>query len=418
MVQVETNIKVKFAGQKYILHVLKLLSLTKPNKVLPVDKELYDIEHKINNCKTEFTDDNDDCSTLALTSNPSSFSSTESAEEYFSNKSTFNPKNFTMISMLGSGTFGKVYLSTYENQFYAIKTLPKNKIDKKEMEQIILEKSLLMQLDSPFILRFYGTSQTNNELYFVTELLEHGDLFHAIYNEHNLTHEACVFYTASIILGIDYIHSKNIVYRDLKPENIMIGSNGYPKIIDFGLGRQLPYTKIENGKMRSYSQCYTLCGTPEYFSPELILENGYDYSVDVWAVGVLLYEMIFQKTPFYPETEDENNLTKLFTNIIICGKNGISISKKLDKKTDGTANARNLISQLLSGDKIKRLGGNKRPSVLLNHPYFLSTNIDEDVLYNQSIQAPIIQPQFIGKDITTEKDVEEYHGDHEIFAGF
>ena len=160
------------------------------------------------------------------------------------------------------------------------------------MEQIILEKSLLMQLDSPFILRFYGPSQTNNELYFVTELLEHGDLFHAIYNEHNLTHEACVFYTASIILGIDYIHSKNIVYRDLKPENIMIGSNGYPKIIDFGLGRQLPYTKIENGKMRSYSQCYTLCGTPEYFSPELILENGYDYSVDVWAMGVLLYEMI------------------------------------------------------------------------------------------------------------------------------
>ena len=418
MVQIETNIKVKFVAQNYISHVIKLFSLTKPNKVLPVDKELYDIEHKINNCKTEFTDDNDDLSTLALTSNPSSFSSTESVEEHFSNKSTFNPKNFTMISMLGSGTFGKVYLSTYENKFYAIKTFPKNKIDKREIEKIILEKSLLMQLDSPFILRFYGTCQTNNELYFVTELLEYGNLFHAIYNERNLTHETCVFYTASIILGINYIHSKNIVYRDLKPENIMIGSNGYPKIIDFGLSRQLPYIKMENGKMRSYSQCYTLCGTPEYFSPELILENGYDYSVDVWAIGVLLYEMIFQKTPFDPQTDDENNLTKLFTNIMICGKNGISISKKLDKKTDGTANARNLISQLLSGDKIKRLGGNNRPSSLLNHPYFLSTNIDEDELYNQSIQAPIIQPQFIGKDITTEKDVEEYHGDHEIFARF
>jgi len=414
----EETVVSKFNNKNYISNFLKLLTLTSPNRVLPVKEELYEMECKLNKNQTEFTD-NEDCSTVALSSNPSSFSSNESAEEYYSNKEySFEPNKFKYISVLGSGSFGTVLLAQYESREYAIKKLPKNRITTEEFEQIMVEKKILMEMDNPFVLGLCGTFQTNNELCFVTEALEHGELWHAIHDGNKLTHEECVFYGACIVLGLDFIHSKNIVYRDLKPENIMIASNGCPKIIDFGLAKQLPYLKRgDDGFIRSYTKCYTLCGTPEYVAPEIILRNGYDGAIDVWALGVMLYEMIFRRTPFV-DGKNEKDITVILTNIVLCGKNGIAISKKIDQRTDGTPNARNLITQLLNGDKIERLGKNNTINSLLNHPYFLSTNINFDDLYNQTIPAPIIQPLLIGRDIETLKDVEEYTGDQDIFKDF
>ena len=420
MDSIETNnIKAKFVKTNYISKVIKLLKLTNPNKILPIENELIYIEDKINNCIKEFTDSGES-STVALSSNPSSFSSNESAEEYFSkNEYQFNADKFKMLSLLGSGSFGSVFLGKCENYTYAIKKIPKHKICKEEIEQIMLEKEILMQMNSPFVLSLYGTCQTNNELWFITEVLDCGDLFTAIYDGEKLSHKTCVFYSSCIILGLDFIHSKNIVYRDLKPENIMIGSNGYPKIIDFGLAKQLPYTKNEDGIMRSYTKCYTLCGTPEYLAPELIMKCGYDSSIDLWAFGVMLYEMICKVTPFIDnENGSDDYIEKIFINIIHCSKNGIILSKKLERKTDGTSNANDLITQLLSGDKKKRLGKYNKPVNLLNHPYFLSASINAEDLYNQTIEPPLFQPIHIGKPIEMAKIIEEYNGDQDIFNEF
>lgn len=415
----EYEIIVKNSKHNFIKDFIKLLTLTTPNKVLPISNELYEIEDKINNCKTEFTDDvDDDCaSTVALTSNPSSFASNESAEEYFS-KCEYN-----RISVLGSGSFGTVYLTEHKDKIYAVKSLPKIKINKGELEQILLEKQILMQMSDPFTLKLLGTYQTKNELCFITEAIEHGDLFQAIYDGDRLSHEACVFYASCILLGLDYIHRKNIVYRDLKPENIMIGENGYPKIIDFGLAKQLPYMKLDNGIMTRFSKCYTLCGTPEYVAPELILGKSYDYGIDIWAFGVLLYEMICRNTPFIDGNKNKDIsktycITQIFTNIVMCGKNGIELSPKVDRKTDGTPHARNLITQLLNGNVESRLGKNNTPKNLLSTPYFLSTGINADNLYNQTIEAPIIQPQYIGRDIETAPQIQEYDGDQDVFNNF
>jgi cGMP-dependent protein kinase len=220
-------------------------------------------------------------------------------------------------------------------------------------------------------------------------------------------------------MALDFIYNKKIVYRDLKPENIMIGSNGYPKIIDFGLAKQLPYIKLsEDGKMRKYSKCYSLCGTPEYVAPEIILRKGYDTTVDIWAFGVLLYEMICRRTPFLDGEKNGDYIVNMFTNIVLCGKNGIEISRKIDTKTDGTQNARNLITKLLCGDANKRLGPNNAPAILLSYPYFLSTGICYDDLYNQSIEAPCIPLPYVGYDIDTLPDVEEYQGDQDRFNDF
>jgi hypothetical protein len=218
----ESNIILKFAKNNYISNIIKLIRTTKPNKVLPTYDEFYDIEKKINESNTEFTD-NEDCSTVALSSNPTSFSSDVSAEEYFSNKTySFTPNNFIMQYVLGNGSFGTVVLAKYENNLYAVKKIPKFRITSGELDQIMLEKQILMQMNTPFALKLYGTCQTKNELYFVTEVLDHGDFFNAIYDGDKLTHEECVFYGAGIIMGIDFMHNKNVVYRDLKPENIMI----------------------------------------------------------------------------------------------------------------------------------------------------------------------------------------------------
>ena len=409
----ENYIKKNFAKQTYISYLISLLSTTQSKKVLPANHELYDVEEIINNSETRITI-SDDCSTIELSN---SFRSVEGLEESLGeNDYLFNPNNFKMLSILGSGSYGIVFLAEYETQIYAVKKLSKHKINKIEMEKIMSEKQSLMLLTNhPFILNLYGTCQTNNDLYFVTEAIEFGDLFNAIHVENNITPEACVFYIACIILSINFIHSKNIVYRDLKPENIMIGSNGYPKIIDFGLAKQLPYMKMCNdGIMRKYTKCYTLCGTNEYLAPETILKDGYDGAVDIWAIGILLYEMIFKITPFVDES---GYVPKLFENIILSSKYGFHISKKINKKTDGTNNASNLIKKLLSGNKNERIGDSE-PSTLLNHPYFSSKYKNADDLYNQTIEPPILQPQFMGHSIKKQKNIKEYLGDQDIFKEF
>jgi len=409
--QYEDNIISKFAKNNYFFNIIKFLTATSQTKVLPMDTGL---EKKMDNCT-----DADDASTVALSSNPTSFSSNESAEIYFSEQTdTFVPEKFKNVSLLGSGSYGTVILAEYGSQYYALKKLPKSRIHERDMPQILTEKQLLTQMDDPFILRLCGTMQTNDELCFVTEALEHGDLFKAIYDDDRLSHEACVFYGAGIILGLDFIHSKSVVYRDLKPENIMIGANGYPRIIDFGLAKQLPYTKVENGIERTYTQCYTLCGTPEYLAPELILSKPYDYSVDVWALGALLYEMIFRRTPFSEPDKTSDYVTRVFTNIVLCSKNGICISKQADKRTDGTSNARHMLTKLFSGDIVKRLGKNNTPGVLLNYPYYKSTGLCFDDVYNQTARPPIMQPQYIGKDVEEAQPVEKYMGDQNIFVDF
>lgn len=415
---VESNVKLKFDTSSYFSNIMKLLNLTTArNKVTPVLSEIYDMEKKFSESKSPFLDE-DEVSTVALSSNPSSFSSNESAEEYFSTKeSPFIPEEFNDISILGSGSFGIVILSEYKNKTYAIKKLLKRKINADSMSQIMMEKQLLMQMNDPFIIKFCGTFQTHNELCFVTEAIECGDLYNAIYYGEKITHDACVFYTAGIILGLDFIHSKNIAFRDLKPENVMIGENGYPKIIDFGLAKQLPYSKMDEfGMVRNYSKCHSLCGTPEYLAPEIILGKGYDKYVDIWSLGVMMYEMIFKRTPFVEDKKCDDHISKTFTNIILAGKNGILISNKIDKKTDGTDAARNLITQLLNGNIQERVGGHT--AILLDHAYFKSRSININDLYEQIIPAPILQPQYMGSDLDTLKDVEEYNGDQTLFDDF
>jgi len=192
----------------------------------------------------------------------------------------------------------------------------------------------------------------------------------------------------------------------------MIDSQGYPRIIDFGLAKQLPYYKtLTDGTTKECNKCNTLCGTPEYISPELILSKEYDKEVDYWSLGVLIYEMLFRRTPFVDDIDDKD-ITKIFTNIVYAGKNGIVISNKTDKRSGNKPYARELITRLLSGNGKTRIGTES----ILNHPYF--ETICANDLYHRKIEPPIMQDQFIGDDIQTAKPIASYDGDQSIFKDF
>jgi serine/threonine protein kinase len=147
---------------------------------------------------------------------------------------------------------------------------------------------------------YYGFMQDDRYIYFLTELLRGGDLFtyHRAVEHFNL--KQTQFYGAQIVCIFEYLHGKDIVYRDLKPENIMIADDGYLKMIDFGFAKVV--TK----------RTFTICGTPEYIAPEILLNQGHGKPVDWWTLGILVYEMLAGFPPF--QDEDPMNIYRKIIN--------------------------------------------------------------------------------------------------------
>mmetsp|Transcript_20666 Transcript_20666/g.35120 ORF Transcript_20666/g.35120 Transcript_20666/m.35120 type:complete len:688 (-) Transcript_20666:138-2201(-) len=285
----------------------------------------------------------------------------EQKEEAKSKEITFDSSRFKQKYILGSGSFGVVTLAEYradknsEPMIVALKSLSKIAvIETGQLRHVMDERKILSSMDSPFILKLFGTYQTPHQLVMVTEALNCCDLWSVIYETppfcdgNGIPFDLAVFYTTCLVWGLSHIHERGVVFRDLKPENIMLDSKGYLRIIDFGFSKKVPYTKADaHGEVKVYAKTYTLCGTPEYLSPELIFNLGHNHASDLWALGVIIYEMLMAVTPFAPKRPD--NVTELFTNIAMVKKNGLVLSSRIDQET-GSPQARLLISAILKAD--------------------------------------------------------------------
>jgi protein kinase A len=262
--------------------------------------------------------------------------------------------DFTMQRTLGVGSFGRVKLAKYkqDGKMYAVKFMKKHEIIKlKQVDHINNEKRLMAQINFPFIVNMMGYSKDDCYIYIVMEVVTGGELFTHLRKARKFDNEQSKFYGAQVADAFKHIHSKNIIHRDLKPENILLCANGYSKLTDFGFAKIL-----EPG-----TRTYTLCGTPEYIAPEVLLNKGHGKPVDWWTLGILIYEMIVGQPPFCDE--DPMGIYQK----ILAGK--VYFPKYFDK------DAKSLVKHLLTADLSKRYGNLKDgPNDVVGHRWFGSIN--------------------------------------------
>ncbi|OWZ06059.1 AGC protein kinase [Phytophthora megakarya] len=276
---------------------------------------------------------------------------------------------FELLDVLGRGTFGTVQLARHldTGATVAIKVLKRQLVHEMKQEKNILrEQSVHLGLLHPFVARLYATFQDNDALYFVLEFCPGGEIYSLVYTHddghleeseedseeerprpvedepevsdavtteseseeenrprrvslalgrNSLTlenflfkqklrssygglHERYVaFYAACLVSALEFLHKRGVLYRDLKLENLVLDAEGYPKLIDFGLSKP--------DATRTSERTSTMCGSAEYMAPEIVQHKPYDQRVDLWAFGILLYEMLFGATPFYHSNHRE-----------------------------------------------------------------------------------------------------------------
>jgi len=201
-----------------------------------------------------------------------------------------------MHRVVGTGQFGIVrQVSDASNgRVYALKIMSKaSMVEGKQIEHVSNERHILDAVrDCPFCVNLVGAYQDAKSLYLLQEWVPGGELFHHLDVQGAFSDAVAAFFAANVVLALEYLHSRNIVYRDLKPENLLLDDLGYLKMADFG------FAKTVSGKT------YTICGTPDYQAPEVITRCGTTRSADFWGLGVLIFEMLVGDPPFKSLTGD------------------------------------------------------------------------------------------------------------------
>lgn len=277
--------------------------------------------------------------------------------------------DFSFLAVLGKGNFGKVMLaeSKHTGYLYAVKVLKKNFIiDNREVESTRSEKRVFLIANRerhPFLINLYACFQTENRIYFVMDYVSGGDLMFHI-QQKMFTARRAQFYAAEVLLALKHFHENGVIYRDLKLDNILLSLDGHIKIADYGLCKE---------NMDYGSTTGTFCGTPDFIAPEILLDQKYGRSVDWWALGVLMYQMLLGKSPFHGNDEDE------VYDAILSDEPLYPIHMPRDSVS--------ILQQLLTRDPSKRLGsGIKDAEEIMAHPYFANINFDD--LLNLSVEPP------------------------------
>eukprot|EP00768_Dysnectes_brevis_P007921 gnl/Dysnectes_brevis/690_a761_2746.p1 GENE.gnl/Dysnectes_brevis/690_a761_2746~~gnl/Dysnectes_brevis/690_a761_2746.p1 ORF type:complete len:516 (+),score=139.23 gnl/Dysnectes_brevis/690_a761_2746:1111-2658(+) len=276
-----------------------------------------------------------------------------------------SPDDYEKICLLGRGTFAKVFLVKRKGtqQLYALKELKKSSIiELQEVSHTISERIILGELHHPFIVKLHAAFQTPDRLWFVLDYVSGGELFFHLKRNGCFSESQARLYTAEIILALEHLHSKQIVYRDLKPENVMIMANGHLKLTDFGLSKR---------NLTSTLGAHTFVGTAEYLAPELLQNRGHGKGVDFWALGTLIFEMITGLPPFFSRDKKDMYRRVLYDN--------------LRCPSYMSDSCKDIIEGLLVRDPRRRLGSRKGGvEELKQHPWF--RGLDWDRLYRRGYE--------------------------------
>jgi hypothetical protein len=298
-------------------------------------------------------------------------------------RSLISVGHFDLSTTLGTGSFGRVRLSKYKKtgDWFALKMLRKTKVvEMKQENHIKWEKRILSSIRHPFIVNMEAYFQDKFFLYLVLELVPGGEFFSLLRRIRTLRMPHAVFYSAQIVLVFQYLHKNKIIYRDLKPENLLIASDGYLRLTDFGFAKRLepPY------------KTWTLCGTPEYIAPEILLNRGHSFSVDWWALGILLFEMFTGNPPFV----DENPM-RIYQKIL---------DGRITYPARMNPNAKDFIGRLLAKNLSTRLGHTASGAMdVMEHPFF--DVVDWKRILDKRVKSPY-KPEL--KDISDTRHFDKY----------
>uniref|UniRef100_A0AAQ4PTS2 Protein kinase C n=1 Tax=Gasterosteus aculeatus aculeatus TaxID=481459 RepID=A0AAQ4PTS2_GASAC len=211
-----------------------------------------------------------------------------------------NLPDFVFIKVLGKGSFGKVMLAELKgsDEVYAVKVLKKDVIlQDDDVDCTLTEKRILaLARQHPYLTQLFCCFQTKDRLFFVMEYVNGGDLMFQIQRSRKFDEARSRFYAAEVTSALMFLHRHGVIYRDLKLDNILLDEEGHCKLADFGMCKE--------GILDGVSTT-TFCGTPDYIAPEILQELDYGPSVDWWALGVLMYEMMAGQPPFEADNEDD-----------------------------------------------------------------------------------------------------------------
>jgi len=281
--------------------------------------------------------------------------------------------DFDQLKLIGRGGFGRVLLVRKKDnkQIYAMKILKKKFIvEQNQVTHTTTERNVMVKLEHPFLTKLHFAFQDDKSLYFVMDFINGGELFHHLRREKKFSEDRTRFYTCEIVSALTYLHTRGIIYRDLKPENVLLGRDGHIVVTDFGLAKE---------GLHDNERTETRAGTPEYLAPEVIKGEKYTKSVDWWAVGILVYEMLTGSPPFI-----DTDIQKLFQKVT---------GGEIKFPDNISADAVDFVSQLLTRDPGKRLAD---PVKIKEHTWFKTLNWEK-------LEAKEIQPPFVPK-VTADDD--------------
>ncbi|XP_066548772.1 serine/threonine-protein kinase N2-like [Amia ocellicauda] len=280
-------------------------------------------------------------------------------------------KNYKSVAVLGHGTFGKVLLAEDKDRskMVAIKALKKGDIViLGNVESVMCERRILETVSSvrhPFLVNLLSCFQTQVHICFVMEFAAGGNLSTHM-QAARFKEPRAIFYAACVVLGLEFLHERRIVYRDLKPDNLVLDSEGFLKIADFGLCKE----GIGFGDHTS-----SPCGTPSYFAPEVLTQASYTRAVDWWGLGVLIFHMLVGRPPFRGDDGEQ-----LFRNIV---------EAEVRYPWFVSSKATSIMKELLHKTPAERLGsGEGDAAEVKKHPYF--SRVDWNGLLERKVKPPFI----------------------------
>ncbi|CAL0313041.1 unnamed protein product [Lupinus luteus] len=315
--------------------------------------------------------------------------------------------NFVPIRPLGCGDTGSVHLVELQGtgELYAMKAMEKSvMLNRNKVHRACIEREIISLLDHPFLPTLYTSFETSTHVCLITDFCQGGELFALldkqpmkIFNE-----ESARFYAAEVVIGLEYLHCLGIIYRDLKPENILLQKDGHVVLTDFDLSfmtsskpqvvkHPLPSKRRKSGSQppptfvaEPVSQSNSFVGTEEYIAPEIITGAGHTSAIDWWTFGILLYEMLYGRTPFRGK-----NRQKTFSNIL-------HKDLTFPSSIPASLQARQLINALLQRDPGSRLGSTTGSNEIKQHPFF--RGINWPLIRNMSPPPLDVPLKLIGKD--------------------